>query len=53
MSLTPEDVENAARLVLDQLSERLSFAKFGSSNDDEMECLQFGICAVPVRSHHP
>ena len=48
MSLTPEAVENAARLVLNQLSERLNFSKQGSRNDDEMECLQFGICAVPI-----
>ncbi len=52
MSLTPEAVENAARLVLNQLSERFNFSKHGSNNDDEMECLQFGICAVPVRSNH-
>ncbi len=49
MSLTPEAVENAARLVLTQLSERLIFSNHGSRNDDEMECLQFGVCAVPVR----
>ena len=53
MSLTPEAVENAARLVLNQLSERLNFFKYGSKNDVEMECLQFGICAVSVQSHHP
>ena len=35
MSLTPEAVENAARLVLNQLSERLNFSKQGSRNDDE------------------
>ena len=43
--LTTEAAENAARLVLRQLSERLSFSKHLSNNDAEMECLQFGICS--------
>ena len=43
--LTTEAVENAARLVLSQLSERLNFSKHSSNNDEEMECLQFGICS--------
>ena len=41
--------ENAARLVLSQLSERLSFSKHPSNNDEEMECLQFGICSYQVQ----
>ena len=43
--LTTEAAENAARLVLSQLSERLIFSKHPSNNDEEMECLQFGICS--------
>ena len=43
--LTTEAAENAAQLVLSQLSERLSFSKNQSKNDEEMECLQFGICS--------
>ena len=43
--LTTEAAENAARLVLGQLSERLNFSKHLSNNDEEMECLQFGICS--------
>ena len=43
--LTTEAAENAARLVLAQLSERLSFSKHQSETDEEMECLQFGICS--------
>ena len=50
MSLTPEAVEHAARSVLKQLSERLKFSK-QKRNDAEMECLQFGICTIPIRSH--
>ena len=52
--LTTEAAENAARLVLSQLSERLSFSKHQTTNDEEMECLQFGICsyqAQPQRIH--
>ena len=47
--LTTEAAENAARLVLSQLSERLSFSKHPSNNDEEMECLQFGICSYQVQ----
>ncbi len=47
--LTTEAAENAARLVLSQLSERLSFTKPPSNNDEEMECLQFGICSYQVQ----
>ena len=43
--LTTESAENAARLVLTQLSKRLSFSKQQSRIDEEMECLQFGICS--------
>ena len=43
--LTTEAAENAARLVLIQLSERLSFSNHSLNNDEEMECLQFGICS--------
>ena len=47
--LTTEAAENAARLVLSQLSERLNFSKHPSNNDDEMECLQFGICSYQAQ----
>ena len=47
--LTTEAAENAARLVLSQLTERLSFSKHPSNNDEEMECLQFGICSYQVQ----
>ena len=50
MSLSSEAVENAARSVLEQLSERLNFSK-QQRNDDAMECLQFGICTAPIRTH--
>jgi len=43
--LTTEAAENAARLVLLQISKRLSFPKRSSNKDEEMECLQFGICS--------
>ena len=43
--LSTEAAENAARLVLSQLSERLNFSKLPLKNDEEMECLQFGICS--------
>ena len=43
--LTTEAAENAARLVLTQLSERLSFSRHQTKIDEEMECLQFGICS--------
>jgi len=48
--LTTEAAEKAARLVLNQLSERLNFSKHESKIDEEMECLQFGICSY---QHHP
>ena len=47
--LTTEAAENAARLVLSQLSERLRFSKHLSNNDEEMECLQFGICSYQAQ----
>ena len=47
--LTTEAAENAARLVLSQLSERLSFSKHRTNNDEEMECLQFGICSYQAQ----
>ena len=53
--LTTEAAENAARLVLNQLSERLNFSKLPLKSDEEMECLQFGICsyqAQPQRVIH-
>ena len=43
--LTSEGAEKAAHLVLNQLSERLNFYKQQSINDEDMECLQFGICS--------
>tara|TARA_B100000579_G_C22171264_1_gene549799 strand:- start:305 stop:493 length:189 start_codon:yes stop_codon:yes gene_type:complete len=43
--LTTDAAENAARLVLSQLSERLNFSKHSFKSDEEMECLQFGICS--------
>ena len=42
--LTTEAAESAARLVLNQLSERLNFNKHQSKIDEQLECLQFGIC---------
>ena len=47
--LTTEAAENAARLVLSQLSERLSFSKLSLESDEEMECLQFGICSYQAQ----
>ena len=47
--LTTEAAENAARLVLKQLSERLIFSKHPSKNDEDMECLQFGICSYQAQ----
>ena len=47
--LTTEAAENAARLVLSQLSQRLSFSKHPSNSDEEMECLQFGICSYQAQ----
>tara|TARA_B100001250_G_scaffold404450_1_gene420456 strand:- start:767 stop:955 length:189 start_codon:yes stop_codon:yes gene_type:complete len=43
--LTTEAAENAARLVLTQLTERLNYSRHKSNIDEEMECLQFGICS--------
>ena len=48
--LTTEAAENAARLVLSQLSERINFTKHQSKNDVEMECLQFGICSYQAQT---
>ena len=48
--LTTEAAENAAHLVLTQLSERLNFSKHQSENDEELECLQFGICSYQPQS---
>ena len=48
--LTTEAAENAAHLVLTQLSERLNFSKGQSESDEEMECLQFGFCSKPETS---
>ncbi len=50
MSLSPEDVEKAAKQVLTQLSERLTFSNQNILFDEEMECLQFGICIIPTDS---
>tara|TARA_Y100001968_G_scaffold290877_1_gene294930 strand:+ start:137 stop:325 length:189 start_codon:yes stop_codon:yes gene_type:complete len=47
--LTSEAAEKAARLVLGQLSERLHFSKHLSGKDEEMECLQFGICSYQAQ----
>ena len=43
--LTTEAAENAARLVLTQLSERLNLYKHQTKDDEDLECLQFGICS--------
>ena len=43
--LSTEAAENAARLVITQLSERLNFSKHQSKIDEDLECLQFGICS--------
>ena len=48
--LTTEAAENAAHLVLTQLSERLNFSKQQSESDEKMECLQFGICSYQPQS---
>ena len=47
--LTTEAAENAARVVLSQLSERINFTKHQSKIDTEMECLQFGICSYQAQ----
>ena len=49
--LTTEAAENAARLVLRQLSERLNFYNHQSKNDEGMECLQFGICSYEPQTN--
>tara|TARA_Y100001968_G_scaffold175265_1_gene160635 strand:- start:403 stop:591 length:189 start_codon:yes stop_codon:yes gene_type:complete len=49
--LTTEAAENAARLVLTQLSERLDFSKHQIKVDEEMECLQFGICCYQPQAN--
>ena len=49
--LTTEAAENAARLVLNQLSERLNFYKHPSKIDEEMECMQFGICSYQTQTN--
>ena len=43
--LTTEAAEKAAQLVIEQLSERLCISKQQTKVDNEMECLQFGICS--------
>ena len=48
--LTTEAAENAARLVLNQLSERLNFSKLPLRSDEEMECMQFGICSYQAQA---
>ena len=45
LQLTTEAAENAAQLVISQLSERINFYRHQSKIDEEMECLQFGICS--------
>ena len=49
--LTTEAAENAARLVLTQLSERLRFYKHQSKVDQDLECLQFGICSYQAKTN--
>ncbi len=48
MSLSSKAVDYAAKSVLKQLSERLNISKLQAKNDETMECLQFGICTVPI-----
>ena len=43
--LSTEAVEKAAQNVLTQLSERLNLSKHHTTTDEELECLQFGICS--------
>ena len=47
--LTTEAAESAARLILNQLSERLNFSKLPLKSDEEMECMQFGICSYQAQ----
>ena len=49
VQLTHAAAENAARLVLNQLSERLNFSRHSLKSDEEMECLQFGICSYQAQ----
>tara|TARA_B100000214_G_scaffold293416_1_gene223134 strand:+ start:40 stop:219 length:180 start_codon:yes stop_codon:yes gene_type:complete len=48
--LTTKAAEKAAQLVLDQLSERLHLTKLSLKTDEEMECLQFGICSYQIKA---
>ena len=43
--LTTKAAESAARLVIEQISQRINFSKHQSKIDEEMECDQFGICS--------
>ena len=45
VQLTTEAAEKAAQLVLEQLSKRLYISNQQTKVDNEMECLQFGICS--------
>ena len=45
VQLTNEAAEKAAQHVLEQLSKRLCISKQQTKVDNEMECLQFGICS--------
>ena len=47
--LTTEAAKNAARDVICQPSERLTFSKYPSKKDKDMECLQFGICSYQAQ----
>ena len=51
MSLSTEDIENAAQSVLTQLSERL-FSLNQQKKDATIECMQFGICNVNTPQPH-
>ena len=48
--LTTEDAKNFAWHVLCQLSVRLSFSRYPSKNDKDMECLKFGICSYQAQA---
>tara|TARA_B100000700_G_scaffold305585_1_gene379741 strand:+ start:4429 stop:4617 length:189 start_codon:yes stop_codon:yes gene_type:complete len=47
--LTTEAAEHAAQLVLTQLTQRLNLSKHQSKIDEEMECMQFGICSYQAK----
>ena len=47
--LTTEAAESAARLVIEQIAQRINFSKHQSKIDEEMECLQFGICTYQTQ----